>query len=120
MEKRRRLLPAAAVMIFVLGLALFSADGYGEVARKLAGWLGPLAGPGGWRVPGSSALARARRRVGPRPLKLLFTRLPGPLATPGTPGAAFGRGALVLSVDGTMLDVPATPRQSPRSARRPP
>ena len=39
--------------MFVLGCCLFSADGYGEVARKLAGWLGPLAGPGGWRVPGT-------------------------------------------------------------------
>ena len=56
-EKRRRLLPAASVMIFVLGLALFTADSYGEVARKLAPWLAPLAGPGGWRVPGSCALA---------------------------------------------------------------
>lgn len=107
-EKRRRLLPAATVMIFVLGLALFAADGYGEVARKLAPWLRPLAGPGGWRVPGSSALARARRRLGPRPMELLFTQLRSPLATPGTPGAAFGRGALLLSVDGTFLDVPAS------------
>lgn len=108
-EKRRRLLPAAAVMIFVLGLALFSADSYGEVARKLAPWLSPLAGPGGWRVPGTSALARARRRLGPRPFELLFRALAGPLAGPDTPGArAFGRDLLVMSVDGTTADIPAT------------
>jgi Insertion element 4 transposase N-terminal/Transposase DDE domain len=106
-ERRRRLLPAAAVMIFVLGCALFSADGYGEVARKLEGWLAPLAGPGGWRVPGSCALARARRRLGPRPFELLFAALAGPLAGPGSPGAsAFGR--LLVALDGTVLDVPFT------------
>lgn len=108
-EKRRRLLPAAAVMVFVLGLALFSADCYGEVARKLSPWLGPLAGPGGWKVPGSSALARARRRLGPRPFELLFRALASPLADHTVPGArAFGRQLLVMSVDGTTLDVPAS------------
>jgi Insertion element 4 transposase N-terminal len=83
-ERRRRLLPAAAVMVFVLGLCLFSGEGYGEVARKLAGWLSPLGGPR-WRVPGSSALARARRRVGPRAFELLFWRLASPLAGTGPP-----------------------------------
>jgi hypothetical protein len=107
-ERRRRLLPAAAVMIFVLGCALFYGDGYAEVARKLAGWLAPLAGPGGWHVPGTGALARARRRAGPAPFKVLFAGLAGPLAGPGTPGAfAFGR--LLAALDGTTLEVPATP-----------
>lgn len=106
--RRRRLLPGVAVVVFVLGCCLFSGEGYGEVARKLGGWLGPLAGPGGWVVPGSGALARARRRAGPAPLKLLFTRLAGPLAGPATPGAhVFGR--LVVALDGTTLDVPHTP-----------
>lgn len=108
-QRRRRLLPAAAVMIFVLGCVLFGGDSYGEVARKTAGWLGPLAGPGGWRVPGSAALARARRRLGPRPFELLFERLRSPLADSSTPGAAaFGKTLMLLSLDGTMLDVPAT------------
>jgi len=107
-ERRRRLLPAAAVMVFVLGCCLFSGEGYGEVVRKLAGQLAPLAGPGGWRVPGTAALARARRRLGPAPFAALFTALAGPLAGPATPGAyAFGR--LLAAVDGTTLDVPHTP-----------
>jgi Insertion element 4 transposase N-terminal/Transposase DDE domain len=106
-ERRRRLLPAAAVMVFVLGCCLFYGDSYGEVARKLAGHLAPLAGPSGWRVPGSSALARARRRLGPAPFALLFTALAGPAAGLDTPGAAaFGR--LLVAVDGTTLDVPYT------------
>ena len=106
-EQRRRLLPAVAVVVFVLGCCLFSGEGYGEVARKLAGWLAPLGGGDGWRVPGSGALARARRRAGPGPLRLLFARLAGPLAGPDAPGArAFGR--LLVALDGTMLDVPCT------------
>lgn len=107
-QRRRRLLPAAAVMVFVVGCCLFFGEGYGEVARKLGGWLGPLAGPGGWRVPGTCALARARRRLGAAPLELLFSRLAGPLAGRATPGAhAFGR--LLAAMDGTTLDVACTP-----------
>jgi hypothetical protein len=109
-ERRRRLLPAAGVMVFVLGLCLFAGDSYGEVARKLAPWLGRLCGRRPWPVPGSSALARARRRLGPRPFELLFGRLAGPLASAATPGAAaFGRELLLMSLDGTTLDVPFTP-----------
>jgi hypothetical protein len=107
-ERRRRLLPAVAVVVFVLNCALFYGEGYGEVARKAAAWLAPLAGPGGWRLPGTGALARARRRLGPGPLRELFTRLAGPLAGPDVPGAfAFGR--LLAALDGTVLDVPCSP-----------
>jgi len=42
-------------VVFTLGCALFCGEGYGEVARKLAGWLAPLAGPGGWHLPGTGA-----------------------------------------------------------------
>ena len=59
-EQRRRLLPSVAVVVFVPGCALFVGEGYGEVARKLAGWLGPAAGPGGWHLPGTGALSRRR------------------------------------------------------------
>jgi hypothetical protein len=107
-ERRRRLLPAAAVMVFVLACCLFSGDSYGEAARKAAGWLKLAAGGGSWRVPGAAALARARRRLGVRPFELLFARLAGPLARPGTPGAvAFGR--VVTAMDGSTLEVPHTP-----------
>jgi hypothetical protein len=100
-------LPAAAVMVFVLGCCLFAGEGYGEVARKLAGWLAPLAGRSGWHQPGTSALARARARLGAAPFELLFARLASPLAGRDTPGAAaFGR--LLVALDGTLLDVPFT------------
>jgi hypothetical protein len=107
-ERRRRLLPAAAVMVFVLGLCLFSGEGYAEVARKLAGWLSGLSGRAGWHLPGTSALAKARARLGAAPFEVLFSELAGPLAGTTTPGAgAFGR--LLVALDGTRLDVPFTP-----------
>lgn len=108
-EKRRRLLPAAAVMAFVLGCALFEGEGYTEVARKLAGVLARAAGRARWRVPGAAALCQARARLGAGPFEVLFDRLASPLATTATPGAAaFGRTVLLLAADGTMLDVPAS------------
>jgi Insertion element 4 transposase N-terminal/Transposase DDE domain len=107
-ERRRRLLPAAAVMVFVLGCCLFSGDSYREVARRVAWWMELACGRAGWRVPGAPALARARRRLGWRPFELLFARLAGPLAGPGTPGAtAFGR--LLAAIDGSTLEVPYSP-----------
>ena len=74
-ERRRRLLPARAVIYFVLGLCLFSgADGegppgYRSVMRWLAGGLRHLHGVA---VPTSPALTRARQRLGSKPLELLF------------------------------------------------
>src|SRR5262249_61602954 len=116
--------PAGGVIVLWLGCCLFSGEGYGEVARKLAAQLAPLAGPGGWHVPGTAALTRARRRLGPAPFAALFRALAGPLASPATPGAmAFGR--LLAAVDGTTLDVPHTPANlaafgpPPRGSRGP-
>jgi hypothetical protein len=62
-ERRRRLLPARAVVYYVLGLALFSQASYEEVMRTLvdglswqSGWRRP------WQVPSKAALFQARRR----------------------------------------------------------
>jgi hypothetical protein len=89
-EKRRRLLPARTVVYFVLGLCLFSgADsmgppGYRSVMRWLTNGLRHL---DGMVLSASSALARARQRLGARPLELLFGLRRGPLAAAGAPGA---------------------------------
>ena len=110
-EKRRRLLPAQAVVYFVLGLCLFSgADsaappGYRSVMRWLTNGLRHR---GGVVLPTSSALTRARQRLGARPLELLFGRRRGPLAVAGTPGA-FAFGLRLVAWDGTGLDAADTP-----------
>src|SRR6266496_2038474 len=114
-EQRRRLLPARVVVYFVLALALYSHAAYEEVMRCLVeglGWAGqarrgrrtwPY-----WHVPGASALAEARERLGAEPLKVLFAQTARPLATKATRGAWY-RGWRLLVVDGTCLDVPDSP-----------
>ncbi|MGH8583734.1 MAG: IS4 family transposase [Gammaproteobacteria bacterium] len=105
-EKRRRLLPARLTLQFCLACWLFMACGYGLVLSKLAdahagrGW-------GDWKIAGTGSITRARARLGVAPLKLLFSRVAGPLGTPDTPGTFF-RGLRVVTIDGFTLDVPDT------------
>src|SRR3954469_11599316 len=110
-QRRGGLMPARAVVYFVLALCLFSgADaaappGYRSVARWLTSGLRQR--PNALRVPSSPALSRARARLGAEPLRLLFERLRGPRATPATPGAfAFGR--RLVAWNSTGVDVPDT------------
>jgi hypothetical protein len=110
-EKRQRLLPARAVVYFVLGLCLFSgADscvppGYRSVMRWLTNSVRHLHG---LALPTSSALTRARQRLGSKPLELLFDLRRGPLAGEGMPGA-FAFGLRLVAWDGTGIDVADTP-----------
>src|SRR4029453_4052437 len=101
-EVRSRLLPARVVVYYVLAMCLFSGQGYEEVMRLLVGgleWLGRGGGGGGGRgqggsgkfwgwvvggwewlgrgggaggVPSRGAIAKARARLGPEPLRALF------------------------------------------------
>lgn len=110
-EKRQRLLPARAVVYFVLGLCLFSgADshappGYRSVMRWLTNGVRHLHG---LPLPSSPALTRARQRLGPKPLELLFDLRRGPLAGKDTAGA-FAFGLRLVAWDGTGIDVADTP-----------
>lgn len=107
--QRTRLLPGRVVVYFVLGLCLFGGDCYEEVMRKLVQGLryfGCWADD--WHVPTSGALTRARARVGEEPFRKLFDRVAVPHAHPGTRGAWL-REWRVMSVDGTVFDVPDTP-----------
>ena len=106
-ERRRRLLPAAAVVYFVLGLSLFSGSdslvppGYRSVMRWLSNGLRHLPGT---LLASTSALIKARQRLGAEPLQLLFARTRGPLGGTHTPGAfAFER--RLVAWDGTGLDL---------------
>lgn len=112
-EFRRRLLPARAVMYFVLALCLFSSaesagqPGYRAVLRTLTEKLRNLPGLGLQRLPTSSALTKARQRLGEKPLRVLFEQTCGPLATPAT-AEAYAFGLRLVAWDGTTLDVPDT------------
>jgi hypothetical protein len=113
-ERRKRLLPARAVVYFVLELCLFSgADssappGYPSVMRWLTRGVRHLHGV---VLPTSSAQTRARQRLGARPLELLFDLRRGPLASRQTLGA-FAFGPRLVAWDGTG-------RASTRPIRRP-
>jgi hypothetical protein len=99
-QQRIRRLPARVTVLFILGLSLFSGVGYRGVWRELTHSDAADAGP----APSSSALAKARRRVGVDPLRELFTRVRGPRAALDAPGA-FLAGLRLVSWDGTQLDV---------------
>jgi hypothetical protein len=109
-ERRKRLLPARLVVAFVLALGLWAREGLVDVLKDLVDGLRER-DPGPWRAwhpPVKSALSQARRRLGPRPLFLLFRRLAGPVAPAGLPGA-FLCGLRLMAIDGSTLDLPDTP-----------
>ena len=108
-ERRYRLLPARLVLLFVLACWLFTRSGYPGVMGKLVD-AHAVDGPGwdGWTPPTQEAIGRARARLGPAPLRLLFERVAGASGTPDTPGA-FYRGLRVVTVDGFTLDLRDTP-----------
>ena len=128
-EVRRRLLPARLVVYFVLALWLFRGRncGYGQVMIKLAdglyhrqrgedllagqlnpaGWVDAGAGRR-WRPPNISSLSRACGKLGADPLRMLFEQVAGPVGADGAAGV-FCCGLRVISVDGSVTDLPATP-----------
>jgi hypothetical protein len=116
-EVRSRLLPARVVVYYVLAMCLFSGQGYEEVMRLLVGgleWLGRWRRV--WSVPSTAAIAKARARLGPEPLRGLFAAVVRPLATEATRGAWY-RGLRLVAVDGAVLDVPDTADNEARFGR---
>jgi hypothetical protein len=108
-EQRRRLLPARAVVYYVLALCLFFDEGYEEVMRRLVGGLQFMSSwSSGWKVPTTGAICQARQRLGAEPLRLLFERVAVPVAKAGTPGAWLG-GRRLMAIDGFVLEVADTP-----------
>jgi hypothetical protein len=107
-EQRSRLLPAHLVVYYVLAMTLFSSSGYEEVMRSLTEGLSWTSdGAEEYSVPSQVAISKARARLGPDPLAVLFARACVPLATAGTKGA-FYRSWRVVAIDGTTIDVADT------------
>jgi hypothetical protein len=116
-EVRSRLLPARVVVYYVLAMCLFSGQGYEEVMRLLVGgleWLGRWRRA--WAVPSTAAIAKARARLGPQPLRALFDTVVRPQATEITRGAWY-RGLRLVAIDGATLDVPDTAENEQRFGR---
>ena len=105
-DQRRRVLTGEVTVLAVLGLCLFSREGYDSVLARVMprvpGGLGP-----GVAVPTGSALSQARARLVGEPLRVLFEASaqvdqPGPV--PG--GTAFD--LELTAFDGTVADLAAT------------
>jgi hypothetical protein len=110
-EMRLRSLPARLGVYFVLGLCVFSAKPYPDVIREVtAGLQGALAAAG-WEVPATTALSRARARVGEKPLESLFRRLRSALSPGRAPWSHLG-GLLVVAVDGTTVSACGSPENT--------
>src|SRR6266545_4363775 len=92
-EQRRRSLPARLTVYFVLAMWLWREHGYEEVLRQLLDGLA-------W----SGSITKARTRLGPDPLRLLFTRAAGPTGSPEMAGC-FWRGQRLTVIDGSTMDV---------------
>ncbi|HEX6683355.1 MAG TPA: IS4 family transposase [Candidatus Limnocylindrales bacterium] len=98
-QSRLRSLPSRVVVYLLLAGCLFAELGYRQVWHRLTAGLAGLDLPD----PSEAALTKARRRVGPAPLRALFDLLRGPAATTG--GPVRFRGLLVCAVDGTTMSV---------------
>ncbi|MBO0703565.1 MAG: IS4 family transposase [Candidatus Dormibacteraeota bacterium] len=106
-QRRTRVLPSRVVVYVLLAAALFAECGYRQVWARLVAGLDP-GKIGRAAAPSAAALASARRRIGPAPLRELFHLLRTPAAAPGTRGT-WWRGRLVCAIDGTMMCCPDTP-----------
>jgi hypothetical protein len=98
-QRRVRELPSRVVVYLLLAGALFAGLGYRQVWHRLVAGLDGLDLP----EPTEAALTKARRRVGPAPLRALFGLLRGPAATRA--GSVRWRGLLVCALDGTTMSV---------------
>lgn len=111
-EQRLRDLPAALMVRYVIALSLFPSDGYHDVMKqvKLAEeWLDDSADE--VKIPATTAITKARDRLGAAPMKLLFDKTATPIGNDGTPGC-FYRQWRVCAMDGTALLVPDTPENA--------
>src|SRR6266568_621293 len=82
-DARRRMLTGEVTVAAVLGLCLFSGEGYDSVLARVV----PAVAPGA-AVPTASALSQARTRLSGQPLKALFEATAGKQVTEApTPGS---------------------------------
>lgn len=104
-SQRERLLPAPAVVYYVMALALWREAPLEEVLRVVCEglqWLG--GGEAGAVQASKSAISQARTRLGPEVMRQLADRVLRPLAAPAAPGAWY-RGMRVMALDGSCMDV---------------
>jgi hypothetical protein len=104
-SQRERLLPAPAVVYYVMALALWREAPLEEVLRVVCEGLQWLSGGQASAVQATKgAISQARTRLGPEVMRRLAERVLQPIAAPGAPGAWY-RGLRVMALDGSCMDV---------------
>jgi hypothetical protein len=103
-DGRRRMLTGEATVHTVLGLCLFSGEGYDSVLARVTPLLGGATAVGGV-VPSGAALSQARGRVGEAPVRCLFEASAAAAPEPDLGSMAFG--LELTAFDGTTLELPA-------------
>ena len=107
--KRIRKLPAWAVVWLVVAIGLWGDLDIPAIWCQVAGMLAVLLeGAGGQHPPSKGALSKARTRLGPRPLRRLFT-MTAQVTTQSPPRGTFYKNKRLLLIDGQKLPVPDTP-----------
>jgi len=104
-SQRERLLPAPAVVYYVMALALWREAPLEEVLRVVCEGLQWLQGDDGGAVQASkSAISQARTRLGADVMRRLADQVLRPVAVPGAAGAWY-RQMRLMALDGSSLDV---------------
>ena len=104
-SQRERLLPAPAVVYFVMALALWREAPVEDVLRVVCQGLEWLSrGEATAPQVSKSAISQARSRLGSEVMRDLADRVMRPVAQPGAAGCWY-RGLRVMAIDGTCMDV---------------
>lgn len=104
-SQRERLLPAPAVVYYVMALAMWREAPLEEVLRVVCEGLQWLSrGESGAVQASKSAISQARTRLGPEVMKQIANQVLQPMARPEAPGAWY-RGWRLMAVDGSCMDV---------------
>lgn len=104
-SRRNRLLPAPAVVYYIMALALWREAPLEEVLRVVCEGLSWLGGGAVMGVQASkSAISQARTRLGAEAMQQLAARVLRPIAASAAPGAWY-RGWRIMALDGSTLDV---------------
>jgi len=108
-EQRVRKLPAVVTLLLCVAMGLYTNIALQQVlARMVKGLRYIWPGDQDYETANRSAICQARYRLGARPVVELFHRVCKPIATEKTPGA-FLFGLRLMSIDGTVENVPDTP-----------
>ena len=113
-SKRVRLLPASAVVYFVMAMSLFREPPQEEIVRIFLESLSTLSRKSGsaFATPCPAAISQARSRLGSEPMRLIADEALKPIAPPDL-AVAWYRGMRLMSIDGSSFD---TPDEAPNAA----